>query len=264
MNHNWSSTKQRLHPRSVSEISRHAVLSEDRIRQCGTSSGSRHKDSSVSVSRHFLRQAPQCPWSVRKRSSGDHCCRGTSKPSCRIVGSHPRWELTTWADFQLCLHRLLMSTGCKSSHNGFLDVTRSNGGLSISGWIGQLSCLTIFSTSLSMAAFLRRAGGSMLESTRSHGRGVERRVPEMRRMVEFNCTSTWLNCVSTEHSVTRLGHSTLLMNSKAPEQMIAESWRWRPRWNRLASSASCFGSSACLPSLSSVLCRTVRSIVTPR
>ena len=49
-----------------------------------------------------------------------------------------------------------MSTGCKSSHNGFLDVSRSNGGLSISGWIGQLSCLTIFSTSLSVAAFLRR------------------------------------------------------------------------------------------------------------
>jgi len=32
-----------------------------------------------------------------------------------------------------------------------------------------------------VAAFLRRAGGSMLESTGSHGRGVERRVPEMRR-----------------------------------------------------------------------------------
>jgi len=32
---------------------------------------------------------------------------------------------------------------------------------------------------LSVAAFLRRAGGSMLESTGSHGRGVEQRVPEM-------------------------------------------------------------------------------------
>jgi len=31
-----------------------------------------------------------------------------------------------------------MSTGCKSSHNGFLDVSRSNCGLRISGWIGQL------------------------------------------------------------------------------------------------------------------------------
>ena len=44
MNHNWSATKQRLHPQSVAEISRHLLLSGDRIRQCGTSSGSRHKD----------------------------------------------------------------------------------------------------------------------------------------------------------------------------------------------------------------------------
>ena len=44
MNHNWSATKQRLHPQSVAEISRHSVLSGDRIWQCETSSGSRHKD----------------------------------------------------------------------------------------------------------------------------------------------------------------------------------------------------------------------------
>ena len=81
--------------------------------------------------------------------------------------------------FQLCLHRCLMSTGCKSSHSGFLDVSRSNGGLRMSRWIGQLTCLTIFSTILSVTAFLCRAGVSMLESTGSHGRGVERRVPEM-------------------------------------------------------------------------------------
>jgi len=31
-------------------------------------------------------------------------------------------------------------------HSGFLDVSRSNGGLRISGSIGQLSCLTILST----------------------------------------------------------------------------------------------------------------------
>jgi len=43
--HNWSATKQRPHPQSVAEISRHSVLSGDRIRQCETSSGSRHKDS---------------------------------------------------------------------------------------------------------------------------------------------------------------------------------------------------------------------------
>ena len=44
MSHNWSATKQRPHLQSVAKISRHSVLSGDRIRQCETSSGSRHKD----------------------------------------------------------------------------------------------------------------------------------------------------------------------------------------------------------------------------
>jgi len=74
------------------------------------------------LSCHFLLQAPQCPCSVRKRFSRDHCCWGMSKLGCRIVGSDTRWELTTWAYFQLCLHWLLISTGCKFSHSGFLDV----------------------------------------------------------------------------------------------------------------------------------------------
>jgi len=42
--HNWSATKQRPHPQTVAEISRHSVLSGDSIRQCETSSGSRYKD----------------------------------------------------------------------------------------------------------------------------------------------------------------------------------------------------------------------------
>ena len=42
--HNWSAMKQLPHPQSVAEISHHSVLSGDRIRQCETSSGSRHKD----------------------------------------------------------------------------------------------------------------------------------------------------------------------------------------------------------------------------
>ena len=79
-------------------------------------------------------------------------------------------------------------------------------------------------------------------------RAVQWRVPEMRRMVELTTHRPALG----EQSVTRLGCSTLLLSSKAPEQMTA------PRWNRLASSTSCFGSSACLQSLSSVLC-TVQS-----
>jgi len=44
VNHNWSATKQRPHPQSVAEISRHSVSSGDRIWQCETSSGSRHKE----------------------------------------------------------------------------------------------------------------------------------------------------------------------------------------------------------------------------
>ena len=41
---------------------------------------------------------------------------------------------------------------------------------------------------------------SMMESTGSHGRGVERRLPEMRRMVEFNCTSTGLDQTGAQYS----------------------------------------------------------------
>jgi len=37
----------------------------------------------------------------------------------------------------------------------------------------------------------------------------------MRRMAEFSCTDL------CEQSVTRLGRSTLLLNSKAPKQMTA-------------------------------------------
>jgi len=75
--------------------------------------------------------------------------------------------------------------------------------------------------------------------TGSHGRGAHR--PDL-----------------CEQSVTRLGRSTLLLNSKAPEQMTA------PRWNRLASSTSCFGSSACPQCSSSVLCKTAYGPESPQ
>jgi len=70
--HNWSATKQRPHPQSVAEISRHSVLSGDRIRQCETSSGSRHKDTdqclivAISFCRH--RRSPLAsPFSITLR-----------------------------------------------------------------------------------------------------------------------------------------------------------------------------------------------------
>ena len=94
----------------------------------------------VSASHPFLLQIPHCPCSVRKRFSRDYCCWGRSKPGCRIVELHTRWELTTWADFQLCLHRLFISAGCKFSYSGFLDVSHRNGGLRISGWNWLTEC----------------------------------------------------------------------------------------------------------------------------
>jgi len=162
INHNWSATKQRLHPQSIGEISRHSVLSggqDSTMWNIVWVSTQGHR--SVSVNCHFLLQAPQCARFMRKWFSRDRCCRGRSKPCCRIVGSHTMWELTTSADFQLCVHRLLMSIGRKSSHSGFLDVSRSNGGLRISGRTGQLLCPTTLSTSPSVAALPHRAGGSM-------------------------------------------------------------------------------------------------------
>jgi len=44
MNHCWSVRKQCLHWQSVAGTSCHSALSEDRIRQCMTSSVSRRKD----------------------------------------------------------------------------------------------------------------------------------------------------------------------------------------------------------------------------
>ena len=86
MNHNWSATKQRLHPQSVAEISRHSLLSGDRIRQCGTSSGSRRKDRSVSVSRHFFLQAPQCPVPRENGSAETTVAEGGRNPAAGLWG----------------------------------------------------------------------------------------------------------------------------------------------------------------------------------
>ena len=44
MSDNWSATKQRPHPQSAAETSRHPVSSGDRIRQCETTPGSCQKD----------------------------------------------------------------------------------------------------------------------------------------------------------------------------------------------------------------------------
>jgi len=90
MNHNWSARKQRLHLQSVAGISRHSVLPWDIV----WVSPQGHR--SVSASRHFLLQAPQCPCSVRRQFSRDHCCRGRSKPGrCGLWGRTLYLELIT-------------------------------------------------------------------------------------------------------------------------------------------------------------------------
>ena len=191
MNHNWSARKQRLHLQSAAGISRHSVLSGDRIRQFGASSESHCKDRSVSASRHFLLQAPQCPCSVRKQLRRDHWCRGRSKPGCWLSVMPPSTFDVNWLQVQL-----QWCPGCQCR----------NGGLRISGWIGQLSYLMIFSTSLSVAAFLHRAGSSMLESTGSHGKGIEWSVPEMMCMVEFNLCSKGLQCIARRLQLCPMEH----------------------------------------------------------
>jgi len=63
INHNWSAMKQRPHPQSVAEISRHSVLSGTGFNNVRHRLGPPQGHRSVSNSRHFLLQAPQCPGS---------------------------------------------------------------------------------------------------------------------------------------------------------------------------------------------------------
>jgi len=87
MNHNWSARKHGLRLQSAAGISRHSALSEDRIRQCGTSSGSRCKDTDqcLQVTISFYRQhSVPC----KNGSVKTTLCRGRSKPGCQIMGSH--------------------------------------------------------------------------------------------------------------------------------------------------------------------------------
>jgi len=65
-----------LHLQSEAGISCHSTLSQDRFRQCGTSSGSRHKDTDhclyIAIS-FYGHRSPQCHYSMRKWFTRDHC-----------------------------------------------------------------------------------------------------------------------------------------------------------------------------------------------
>ena len=152
---------------------------------------------SVSVSRHFLLQVPQCPCFVPKRFSRDHCWRGRSKPGCWVVGS-PGCRVAHQVRIDH-LNRLPVMPPSTFDVNWLQVQPQLFPGCQLQQWWAKdirLDWPTVmfddFLHQLVSGSLIRRAGGSMLESTGSHGRGVEQRVPEMRRMVEFNCTSTRL------------------------------------------------------------------------
>ena len=72
--------------------------------------------SSLSVKPHFLWHALQWPWPVRKWFSSDHWRRWRSKPGSRIVRSTTKVELTTIADCQSSLYRLMTSIHSSVTH----------------------------------------------------------------------------------------------------------------------------------------------------
>jgi len=97
MNHNWSATKQRLHLQSVAEISRHSVLSRDRIRQCGTSSGYRHKDTDqcLQVSISFCRHR-SVPVPCKNGSAETTVAEGGQNPVAGLWGRTLRIDYLSW------------------------------------------------------------------------------------------------------------------------------------------------------------------------
>jgi len=125
--------------------------------RCVTLSGFLQSHSSLSVKLHFLWHVLQWPWPVRKRFSSDHWRRWRSKPGSWILGSTTKVELTTIADCQSSLHRLLASIVCKSLHNGLHDSRRSGGGWKMSSYNGQSQWHSAW-FNLSVAALHHRAG----------------------------------------------------------------------------------------------------------
>jgi len=84
----------------------------------------------------------------------------------------------------------------------------------------------------------------MLARTGSHRSGVGRRMPEMRRIVEFNCASTSPVWAERHHTVT-LGHSTRLQSSIELMRMSGECLHQHPSFSQRASLAGCSCSSIC-------------------
>jgi len=84
INHNWSATKQRLHPQSVAEISRHSVLSWDRIRQCDIVWVSPQGHRSVYVAISFCRHRCNVPVPCENSSAETTVVEGGRNPVAGI------------------------------------------------------------------------------------------------------------------------------------------------------------------------------------
>ena len=134
---------------------------------------------------HRLRQALHWPCAVRKWFRRHHWRRGRSNPGCRIAGSPTKKWLTTRADSQSSRHRVVMSSGCMSSHNGCLVDNLSAGVFVMSPCSPQSSWEAALVRSLSTAALRRSAGGSMFARTGNQGNGVGFRVPEIRQFGNY-------------------------------------------------------------------------------
>jgi len=87
MNHNWSATKRHLHLQSAAGISFHSALSEDRIRQCWTSSESRCKDTyqCLQVAISFCRHR-SVPVPCENGSTETTIAEGGQNPVARLWG----------------------------------------------------------------------------------------------------------------------------------------------------------------------------------
>ena len=66
-------------------------------------------------------------WHPFRRYSDRNCMQSAIQIFFSYAVMNRNWHVLCMLCFHLCLYRLLMSTGCKSSHSGFLDVSRSNG-----------------------------------------------------------------------------------------------------------------------------------------
>ena len=89
VNRNWSATKQRLHVQSVAEISRHSVLSSDRIQKCETSTEIVFIYVPLPPDQHHISDLAKWKWILSHENNDD----GTSK-------TQHLWDLTESDDVE--------------------------------------------------------------------------------------------------------------------------------------------------------------------